>query len=485
MSLLGDDAPMATDAGVGGIPTRSAEDGFDDLKEVHDRLEGALRMRQHLITLRSDAAAQQLRKLDREIADLKQLYRELEGQPAQVAPKPLVQVSHAPAGLQTEDAPATKRIRKFNVDEEEQDTADADADDETSFQTSLPGQNVVVYNIAHTDLLPRCDEPAIRIGGLFSGREEAIQFVRQIYPHSQTCHWAITPAQQAFLVTNSLERLGNGAYVQAHLAAIEANAKKRVQHRDRDFQETTSAAPDKRSVGKTSLNAAKPGASSFAGPASSESMLADPTPTAKVEELPSNASEIPFPRDFVDLRQQFSVVSFELDHDDDFVSREAGIQRVAPDTQELSFTVYAAFDTEKRARRYLRSCLGKIHPTRTFYIVDTYRWLRPFEAESKRDLITEQYENEELNKIMKQRKMEKQRIEAFKQNSLEQGLTPAETIIARDGTVAATDMHGQPIAPVLSVSEQGQVLKRVEGVVHLNQGSTEPVSLLTTSNAGL
>ena len=46
-------------------------------------------------------------------------------------------------------------------------------------------------------------------------------------------------------------------------------------------------------------------------------------------------------------------------------------------------------------------------------------------------------------------------------------------------------MHGQPIAPVLSVSEQGQVLKRVEGVVHLNQGSTEPVSLLTTSNAGL
>lgn len=443
-------------------------------RELHNQLEAAWRLKHRLESYPTDdpkkPTAADIAKVAEHIEQLKVAYAALDPEVRAMASTPQKQ----PFGNQA-----------ANTDES--DANASDDEDDQNFSVKMSGQAWVLYNVAHEHFAPKSDEPAVRIGGLFATKEECRQTALQLTQVDRRCHWLTIPAHEPFLVTNTVERVTDPNYVLPHLAQLAENELKRVQHRNEDFQATLAPNKTDRSIGKTKLTkTAKPSdqlktdKSAHALSAAPTSLLPGFQESGGAAAATSRGDALPFPRQFVDSRQRYAVVSFILDKDDDFLSQEAGVQRVAPDTKEFSFTVYAAFDTERAARRYLRTCLSKIHPTRQFFVVEMYQWLDPFEADAHRDDITERYENPELNQIMKQRRAQKKDVQAFEDYARQRGMEPVQTIIARDGTAVATDMDGAPIPLQRIVTETGVVVHETPAAT-ATVVTAEPVSLLETA----
>lgn len=129
--------------------------------------------------------------------------------------------------------------------------------------------------------------------------------------------------------------------------------------------------------------------------------------------------------------QRFAVIVFILDEGTKY-----------EEDREPIFVWLASFDTIQECKSYIEDTAKDKVKDYDMYAVDMYEWLDPTVLEKNKDELNESYRNPELNKVMRRRKIEKNRVKSFQEWCKESGIETPVTEITRDGKVSGNDMRG-------------------------------------------
>ena len=136
--------------------------------------------------------------------------------------------------------------------------------------------------------------------------------------------------------------------------------------------------------------------------------------------------------------QKYAVVSVLLDYE--VLSRQTATAEgrgagAATEVVEPGVCVWAAFDTESEALRYVKKVAARELPDHDLAVVGMYEWLYPHLMTS--DRVPQLYRNVELNNIMKHARTSRTRVSEFEKECSAKGLELPVMEIEPDLEVAA------------------------------------------------
>ena len=130
--------------------------------------------------------------------------------------------------------------------------------------------------------------------------------------------------------------------------------------------------------------------------------------------------------------------------------RYAAVGIINPqDSDDCLVSVFAAFDVEQDAVRYVEDTLSDVHRTFDLFVVSTNSWIFPDVLRTEAaDRVPSSYRHEHLHDIMDYKKQLPARIEAYEEQCRSLGMQPKYTDVtgnAEDASVPTTE-YGVPPA---------------------------------------
>ena len=233
----------------------------------------------------------------------------------------------------------------------------------------------VLFNCSHHQRRPRGPRAAFRLLGAFASAEEARRHAAEALPAD--CDLLLAGLGAAFALTRDRD-----ADQQRHLQALLSVHQRRLKDHEREFQENVS----EQRTGEASGGAA-------AGPGG------DPA------EACGEAVEEPqrIARSGEVRLQNFAVLSVLHDHDEPH-----------EELQEPAVVVWGVYDTENEAKEAIRARHALSVKDLHLEVCALYEWLHPTEVHKALDHLEEEFRDETLTQIIRQRKQERRSVKAFR-----------------------------------------------------------------------
>lgn len=253
-------------------------------------------------------------------------------------------------------------------------------DDTTDDPFINPEQQFVVFSISHKEFAPRPESdanPAVCIMGLFETRDEAVvhaHCVQKAHPDisvlvDQTHKWIVAAA--------TVEHLTDAAYIDAHVSSLIERHTLAKRSDDENFQDMVHRRE--------------------AGPIHRKSVAIDDATTVNETPNPPCSQRFKISQGCRINDQKLVVMSYVRDDGD---------------LPEFLFRVYAAFDTESHANRYVRNTCGNEVIDHHIDMFQTGAWIFP-QTMVTENAQKEVYRSDELNLVMTTHRKNPQEVERF------------------------------------------------------------------------
>ena len=342
----------------------------------------------------------------------------------------------------------------------------------------VPNQNYFLINIAHRNQRPKSKKPAVRILGAFpepvAAAAHAVKLVKQ---HDHECDLRRVQARRPFLIASrqydspdkELEAIRNRQsenlkYRNVTDEEFESNVvnkqmgthgkskeyrRLKARKRTNVVREEAIIASEqsKAIIASQSANNVSEQSKAINASAQSSRVLADDSysglgrnkraknrrrrgkqgkggATLLIDEPDLDNVIAPIPDAARKSKQKFFVVAFLLDYSDAALSHSTDPEPAA--------VIYGGFESESAAWDYIENTASLYEPDVHLDVVDGYEWLFPEDVDPEQ--MKEVYRDTELNKIMNQRKKEKQKLADFESYCRELKMDTPVTEVIGDGT---------------------------------------------------
>ena len=243
-----------------------------------------------------------------------------------------------------------------------------------------PEQKFVVYNLSHRFVPPRCDEPGVRICGIFADNAGALYHARRIAETDPDCTVLISPLKEWFVMAATIEMITDSNLCKKHIQEVRSLHHRNNERMHDEFQsrvkgESNTAAPRGRPVPPAAAN------------------------TEKAAE--HRDYHTTYMRNMELRNQTVAVVSFLSDD----CLPDSGAQPLC--------IIWGCFDTAANADIWIRNHAGDRIQDYDLDTVDMYEWLFPLRAtDNKMNKII--YRNNEKQKIFDFQNSQASTVDTFK-----------------------------------------------------------------------
>ena len=238
-------------------------------------------------------------------------------------------------------------------------------------------QQYVVFTLSQQEFAPvpvDPSNPAVCIYGTFAEANEAREFARTVQQEHPEYSVLIDRTHQWIVASATMAHLSDAAYVQGHRDALLQRVQTELEQNRREFEENV----EKKRVGRLSK------------PCMDEDTVVDAphddrgrkrkvAKTCRVDD------------------QKLAVVSFVAD---------------TASPPEFLFYIYACYDNEQDANKYVRNTCGNRIRDHNIDVVQTCQWIHP-QVMQPAQVPREVFRSSELNKVMQCHKKNPQEVERF------------------------------------------------------------------------
>lgn len=244
-----------------------------------------------------------------------------------------------------------------------------------------PEQAFAVFSLSHAEFAPkpeRPDNPALCVYGLFETMVEAHQHAKKVIQAHPEVSVLVDRTHKWIVATSSLAHLGDSEYVEGHTRALLEREEQTKRKNDEEFERIVEVRE--------------------AGPVSAKTEEAEaPPPASDGDEEKPTAQRFKIASECKLAEQRLVVASFVKDE---------------AELPEFLFMIYAAFEDEGKANRYVRNVCGD-HVTRfNIDVVQSAAWVFPQRMDGAK-VQKEVYRSDELNRVMQTHKKNPQEVERF------------------------------------------------------------------------
>lgn len=294
-----------------------------------------------------------------------------------------------------------------------------------------PDQQWVVVNLAHRGQRPKKERPAIRILGFFAQREEAIDYIQQATSFLSGCNLWLFPVSKYITICQTMERQQHATYGPTKAELLLNKYMEDKKRRDAEFAANrTNKQQGKQGLSFDRLRKENRLKRESKRTSTRRSALKRKAELQKTQVLPTNTPQDQMERGVREVpghllrrKQDFVVVSILKD-----VSKHVLSQEQDP---EPVLIFWRAFPSYAIAKAWTKT-MGARHVTNvSLDIVDAYEWLFPEDVDMEH--VDEGYRNSEQDKVMRQRKIEKDKVLDFESWHKAEGKTmPVTEVIVPD-----------------------------------------------------
>lgn len=388
------------------------------------------------------------------------------------------------------EKPKQRTVHKDSVKESvSQMPADA-------YQHEFPkkDQNFLLYMFSHLDGRPKSAKPCFMLGGVTKDVQEVKSLGQAVHKQRPALSVYMGQMRSNQLITMQ-ERLGNRDYVQQRMHKIVDLHKKRVQLNNAMFRRRINDAlhlseEAKKRKGPVSeekvinqvknIEERRQKAAMKQGyrprktdlemrdrmrekimemqkGVEEECQRVEETGKGKEKER-SKSQEHQFPASLKNDQYQYAVVVIVLDQ-----PREGPVQTASP-IDEFILHVLQCFETEEEAMHFAVHYAGKQLNDFEPLVVPMYQWIDPYTAYENLHEAAEEGWNPEMTETLNKPKLDKRRMDAFKNYCEQAGLDLPVTEVHPDGNVRGKDAYGEDLRFREYTTPSGKVIREVEGV---------------------
>lgn len=254
-----------------------------------------------------------------------------------------------------------------------------------------PDQRFVVFSLSQAEFAPvprDLSNPAVCIYGTFESADEARAHAQVVQRQHPTYSVLMDRTHQWIVAASTMARMSDASHTSGHRKKLISAVQARAAANTLEFEENVR----NQHAGKTTVSeqdapapAPTPATAAFE---TGETMHGDGADAQRVSSTCRVDS------------QKVAVVSFVADMD------ESG------PTREFMFRVYACYDTDDEAHRYVCNTCGTMVSDHDIDVVKTCRWVFPQRMKAS-CVHKEVYRTPELNKVMQAHKKNPQEVERF------------------------------------------------------------------------
>ena len=299
-----------------------------------------------------------------------------------------------------------RRVGRLTTDMTERTRRDGD-----HIPLKLPGQAVVLLNVAHRGLSTRSEEASFRILGIFSSNEEAIEAAAD-FPQDVAIY--MHPTQKfKYVGPEALPPDEELARVQEMFESCRSEADRRKTTFDERMERAGRSAP--------------PGAEEGGGEGEEEEEEEQKEEEEETDGGGAKEEESPPERlrRIHELRDQScAAIGLLLDEK----------------SNECCLIVFGCFGTTEECERYVVNTLSDEVRDYELFVVGMYEWLFPFQVLKKGGASRVGYRHVKLNDVMTYRAGEKARVQEYVKRCESQGMSPAVTEIDETGVVSKSTL---------------------------------------------